>query len=128
MKYFLLFLLFHITCLALQPALNLIILGEIPQYCMDSCHSEEKHLCDSDDHQHADVDHDHHDHEDHEEDNGCVHACNPLMSCGCCSIVPVKNLFLSFTIDQLIIEENIVFLEKYPTSIANDFWHPPQLV
>lgn len=125
MKYFLLFLLFHITCLALQPALNLIILGEIPQYCMDSCHSEEKHPCTSDDH--CNSDHEDHDHE-HEEDEGCVHSCNPLMSCGCCSIVPVKYLYLSFHIERLVVEENIVFMERFPTSIAKDFWHPPQLV
>lgn len=120
MKYILLFLLINVLCLALQPALNLIISGEIPQYCFESCHAEEKHGCES--HAHDDTT-DHHD-----EENGCVHSCNPLLSCGCCYVIPVYSLFLNFNSFQQFSDENISFKEKYTKSVSGDFWHPPQLV
>ncbi len=131
MKMFIFFMILNISCLSIQPALDLIIKGEVPSYCVTSCHSTTQKECDS---VHSCSDHDHdnlnevvHKHE-HEDQGGCSHVCNPFLTCGCCTLL---NINLDMFAMVLVSEFYYIptgYTQDISISHLPSFWHPPQIV
>lgn len=131
MKMFIFFMILNISCLSVQPALDLIIRGEVPSYCVTSCHSTIEKECDS---AHSCTDH-HHDalddvahHHEHENGNGCSHVCNPFLTCGCCTLLNINLEIFKVIYPAEFYYSPTGYTEDLSISHLSPLWHPPQLV
>lgn len=128
---FIFFMILNISCLSIQPALDLIFSGEVPSYCVTSCHSTTQKECDSA-HTCADHGHDHlddiaHNHE-HDDQEGCSHVCNPFLTCGCCTLLNINLELFAAVYPIEFYYTPAGYTQDISISHLPSFWHPPQIV